>query len=81
MNTDPIALTMGQTFEIERFNRAIDATESVDKLRDLAKQLLSAWMNQKAATNWAIRQQMSPMIGRELLIELQESEKSTGSSP
>lgn len=50
-------LTIGQQFEIERFNRAIDATADAEQLRTLAKQLLQAWHLQKAATTWVIRQQ------------------------
>jgi hypothetical protein len=52
-----IELSVGQQFEIERFNRAIDATADPDQLRSLAKQLLQAWHTQKAATNWVITQQ------------------------
>ncbi|NDF62353.1 MAG: hypothetical protein EB136_05380 [Synechococcaceae bacterium WBB_3_034] len=52
-----IELSVGQQFEIERFNRAIDATADPDQLRSLAKQLLQAWHTQKAATNWVIHQQ------------------------
>lgn len=58
--TMPIALTMGQQFEIERFSRAIDATADADELRSIAKQLLQAWHTQKAATTWVINQQMGP---------------------
>ena len=50
-------LTVGQQFEIERFNRAIDATADTEQLRHLAKQLLQAWHVQKAATSWVISQQ------------------------
>jgi hypothetical protein len=53
-----IELTIGQQFEIERFNRVIDATADPDQLRAVAKQLLQAWHTQKAATNWVIQQQM-----------------------
>lgn len=57
-------LTIGQQFEIERFNRAIDATADPEQLRRLAKQLLQAWHTQKAATNWMISQQAgSPGFG------------------
>jgi hypothetical protein len=58
--TQQIALSISQQFEIERFSRAIDATADADQLRSLAKQLLQAWHTQKAATNWAIQQQMTP---------------------
>ncbi|MEY3463239.1 MAG: hypothetical protein RLZZ468_1017 [Cyanobacteriota bacterium] len=51
-------LTVAQRFEIERFSRAIDATADTEQLRSLAKQLLQAWHTQKAATTWAIQQQM-----------------------
>ena len=53
----PIELSLGQRFEIERLNRAIDATGDPEQLRRLAKQLLHAWHTQKAATQWMIRQQ------------------------
>lgn len=56
--TEPIALTLGQQFELERMNRALDATVDLDRLRDMAKQLLQAWHSQKAATQWVIRQQL-----------------------
>jgi len=54
----PIELTVSQQFEIERFNRAIEATADTEQLRSLAKQLLQAWQTQKAATTWAINQQL-----------------------
>ena len=49
--------SIGQQFEIERFNRAIDATADPEQLRHLAKQLLQAWHTQKAATQWVMAQQ------------------------
>lgn len=61
--TQSIALTMGQQFEIERFNRALDATVDPAELRSIAKQLLQAWHTQKAATNWVIHQQIGPRSG------------------
>lgn len=54
---DAMALSLGQRFEIERFNRAIDATADPGELRRIAKQLLQAWHTQKAATHWVINQQ------------------------
>ena len=59
----PIELTLNQKFEIERFNRAIDTTADLAQLRDIAKQLLQAWHTQKAATNWAMRQQINAPLG------------------
>jgi hypothetical protein len=52
-----LELSVAQQFEIERFNRAIEATADADALRSLAKQLLQAWHTQQAATNWMIQQQ------------------------
>jgi hypothetical protein len=56
--SDPIALSLGQKFELERMSRAIDATCDPQALRGLAKQLLQAWHSQKAATQWIMRQQL-----------------------
>lgn len=56
--SEPLALTIGQQFELERMSRAIDATADPQALRGLAKQLLQAWHSQKAATQWVMRQQL-----------------------
>lgn len=56
--TEPLALSLGQQFELERMSRAIDATVDPQALRGLAKQLLQAWHSQKAATQWVMRQQL-----------------------
>ncbi|MEB3257044.1 MAG: hypothetical protein VKN83_01870 [Cyanobacteriota bacterium] len=56
--SEPLALTLGQKFELERMTRAIDATADPQALRGLAKQLLQAWHSQKAATQWVMRQQL-----------------------
>jgi hypothetical protein len=56
--SEPLALSLGQKFELERMTRAIDATCDPQELRGLAKQLLQAWQSQKAATQWVMRQQL-----------------------
>jgi hypothetical protein len=56
--TEPLALSLGQQFELERMNRAIDETGDLTALRGIAKQLLQAWHSQKAATQWVMRQQL-----------------------
>jgi hypothetical protein len=56
--SEPLALSLGQQFELERMTRAIDATCDPQALRGLAKQLLQAWHSQKAATQWVMRQQL-----------------------
>ena len=55
--SNSIELTVGQQFEMERFNRALDATTDPDQLRSLAKQLMQAWQTQKAATKLVVEQQ------------------------
>jgi len=54
---DPIALTIGQMFEIEKFSREIDSSKDVEELQSIAKNLLVAWKQQQAASAWIIRQQ------------------------
>ncbi|MFN9545930.1 MAG: hypothetical protein ACK6AD_02500 [Cyanobacteriota bacterium] len=56
--SEPLALSLGQKFELERMSRAIDATTDPEVLRGLAKQLLEAWHSQKAATQWVMRQHL-----------------------
>ncbi|MDP7994183.1 MAG: hypothetical protein RAK21_04385 [Synechococcus sp. SP2 MAG] len=53
---DPIALTIGQMFEIEKFSREIDSSKDVEELQLIAKNLLVAWKQQQAASAWVIRQ-------------------------
>ncbi|MCT0219277.1 hypothetical protein KQ304_09740 [Synechococcus sp. CS-1329] len=56
--SEPLALSLGQKFELERMTRMIDSTGDTQSLRGLAKQLLQAWHTQKAATEWIMRQQL-----------------------
>ena len=53
---DPIALTIGQMFEIEKFSREIDSSKDVEELQLIATNLLVAWRQQQAASAWVIRQ-------------------------
>ena len=68
--SEPLALSLGQKFELERMSRAIDATGDAQALKGLAKQLLQAWHSQKAATQWVMRQQLgSPAkVSDELMV-------------
>ena len=61
--TEPLSLSLGQQFELERMNRAIDSTADLQTLQGLAKQLLMAWHSQKAATQWVMRQQLGGSTG------------------
>ena len=53
---EPIALTLGQKFEVEKYSLEIDNTEDVPALRSIAKELLVAWKQQQAASAWIVRQ-------------------------
>ena len=57
---DPIALSIGQMFEIEKLSREIDGSKDVEELQSIAKNLLVAWKQQQAASAWIIRQQQGP---------------------
>ena len=69
--SEPLALSLGQQFELERMSRAIDATVDPQALRGLAKQLLQAWHSQKAATQWVMRQQLGspPSVSADLAMD------------
>ncbi|MGB1622931.1 MAG: hypothetical protein ACPHAS_09720 [Synechococcus sp.] len=53
----PAELSITQRFEVERMNRAIEATADREQLQTIAKQLLQAWQSQRAATAWVMQNQ------------------------
>jgi hypothetical protein len=53
---DCISLSTAQQFEQERMMRTIDGTSDPETLRSIAKMLVQAWMTQRAAASWAIRE-------------------------
>jgi hypothetical protein len=53
---DKIELSPSQHFEIEKINRAIDKETDIDKLKNTLKALVRAWMIQRSATKWMMRQ-------------------------
>ena len=53
----PMALTLEQAFEVERHMHLLDDISDVTTLQNLSKQFLALWMQEKAATAWAMRQQ------------------------
>ena len=57
---DSISLTTAQSFELERMSRAIDNTTDPAVLQRLCKMLLQSWQVQRAATAWAMRQNLPP---------------------
>jgi hypothetical protein len=56
---EPMSLSTSQLFEIEKMSRTIDSLNDIETLRKITKQLLNAWMLQKSATNWALREGLS----------------------
>ena len=84
MNTDistepnqpnAISLSLSQTFELEKMQRAIDSCNNASELKALAKQLLSAWMTQKAACLWIMRQNNERLPSTDLLEDHQNSQE------
>lgn len=70
-----LELTMTQKFELEQMLRAIEACDNLEEIKSLAKQMASAYMTQKAATNWIIRQSLGKppsMVAYENRIQSQE---------
>jgi hypothetical protein len=63
---EPIEITLTQQFELDKMNRTIDACRDIGELQKLAKLFAHAWMNQKAATAWALKQALPPPWGKEV---------------
>ena len=52
---EPIVLTLGKKFELERDSRDISAITDVQELRAIAKDLLRAWQEAIARSRKAVR--------------------------
>ena len=59
--SNSIQLTLEQRLMIEKTKREIEAMSSVEDLRKMAKELLTLWMQQKAACAWVIRNGGRPL--------------------
>lgn len=57
---DSIEVTLSQQFELDKMNRTIEACQNIDDLKKMARLFAQAWVNQKAATAWAMRQSLPP---------------------
>lgn len=55
---DSLQLSDSQKFEIESMNRTVDQCNNLEELKSLSKSLISAFMSQKVATAWALRQSL-----------------------
>jgi len=53
---NPLELSLNQSFEKERFLRAIDESSDVRQLREIARVLLHGFFTQKAAAQWIMRE-------------------------
>lgn len=65
MNQNPLELSLGQSFEKERFTRAINESTDVKELKQIATVLLNGWFTQRAATQWVLKEALKngPTIG------------------
>mgnify|MGYP005694565159 FL=1 len=52
---EPIVLTLGQKFELERRSRDISAITDVQELRAITEDLLRAWQEEIARSREAVR--------------------------
>jgi len=55
VNMEPIVLTLGQKFELERRSRDISAISDVQELQAISKDLLRAWQEEIARSRAAVR--------------------------
>jgi len=55
----PLSISLGQTFEIERQSRELEKIEDLQELQETAKQLLLAWQKEIARSRAAVRQATS----------------------
>jgi len=80
---DPLQLNLSSQFELARFTRVIEATEDPAALRELAKTLLEAWVAQKAATQWVMRNALGapPKVTPESLYKLKTKDTAQGTVP
>jgi len=75
--TNPLELSLSQSFEKERFARAIEESTDVKQLREIAKVLLNGWFSQRAATQWIMRQSLDrpSVLSAEQLASFKNSEQ------
>lgn len=66
---NPLELSIAQSFEKERFTRAIEDSKDIKEIKEIAKTLLNGWFTQRAATQWILREslQRSATISPEAL--------------
>jgi hypothetical protein len=65
-SSSPIELSLNQSFEKERFARAITESTDVEQLRKIAHVLLDGWFTQRAASQWMMRQALNAPVKSKL---------------
>lgn len=53
---EPLSLSLGQRFELERQTRDLDVMDDIQELQQMAKQLLLAWQEEIARSRMAVKQ-------------------------
>ena len=53
---EPLSLSLGQRFELERQTRDLDVMDDIQELQQMAKQLLLAWQEEIARSRIAVQQ-------------------------
>lgn len=53
---NPLELSLSQSFEKERFGRAIEESTDLKEVKEIARVLLNGWFSQRAATQWVLKE-------------------------
>lgn len=57
--SNPLELSLSQSFEKERFLRVIEESNDVRELREISKVLLNGWFTQRAASQWIMKEALA----------------------
>lgn len=55
-HVEPLSMSLGQQFELERQTRDLEDMEDIQELQEMAKQLLLAWQEEIARSRLAVNQ-------------------------
>ncbi len=55
---NPLELSIAQSFEKERFSRAIEDSRDIKEVKEIAKTLLAGWFTQRAAAQWILKESL-----------------------
>lgn len=59
---NPLELSLSQSFEKERFGRAIEESTDLKEIKEIARVLLNGWFAQRAATQWILKEALDTRV-------------------